>query len=351
MKKDNKLKNIINTIGVARLIIGGLLALVLIMAVGYGLDLGEIFTNILRRYGMWGILVLAIVPGIQCGIGPNFGISLGIVCGLVTSLFAIEFELSGIPAFMFAAGVGAFIAAFVGLAYGWLLNKVKGSEMTVSTYIGYSAIAIMNIYWVSANFESGIIKWPIGGVGVRSAVSLEGSFSGVLDGLWAFNFLGVTVPTGIILLLLGMCALVWFFFNTKTGKAMSAAGNNPTFARASGINVDRMRMVGTAISTSLAAVGIVSYASTYGFLQLYDAPLQMGFQAVAALFIGGASPSKAKISHVLIGAFLFQGLMVAALPVANRLLAGTDISDIIRMIVQNAVIIYAITKANGGGNE
>ena len=349
--KDNKVKNIINKIGIARLIIGGLLALVLVMAAGYGLSVADIFTNILRRYGMWGILVLAIVPGIQCGIGPNFGISLGIVCGLLASLFAIEFELPGLAAFAFAAGVGAFLAAFVGAAYGWLLNKVKGSEMTVSTYIGYSAIAIMNIYWVSANFESGIIKWPIGGVGVRSSVSLEGSYAGVVDGLWSFKLFGVTIPTGLILLLLAMCFLVWVFFNSKTGKAMSAVGNNPTFAKASGINVDKMRMLGTAISTSLAAVGIVAYAGTYGFLQLYDAPLQMGFQAVAAIFIGGASPQKAKISHVLIGTFLFQGLLVAALPVANRLLAGTDISDIIRMIVQNAVIIYAITKANGGGNE
>jgi len=347
----DKLKQIIKTIGVARLIIGSLLAIVLVMAAGYGLSIADIFTNILRRYGMWGILVLAIVPGIQCGIGPNFGISLGIVCGLLASLFAIEFEMTGLTAFFFSAGVGAFLASFVGAAYGWLLNKVKGSEMTVSTYIGYSAIAIMNIYWVSANFDSGIIKWPIGGVGVRSSVSLEGSYGGVIDGLWSFQIAGITIPTGLILLLFAMCGLIWIFFNSKTGKAVSAVGNNPTFAKASGINVDKMRILGTSISTALAAVGIVSYAGTYGFLQLYDAPLQMGFQAVAAIFIGGASPSKAKISHVLIGTFLFQGLLVAALPVANRLLAGTDISDIIRMIVQNAVIIYAITKANGGGNE
>lgn len=43
---------------------------------------------------------------------------------------------------------------------------------------------------------------------------------------------------------------------TKTGMAMKAAGDNQDFI-ASGINVDKQRIVGTMISTILGAVGIV----------------------------------------------------------------------------------------------
>ena len=45
---------------------------------------------------------------------------------------------------------------------------------------------------------------------------------------------------------------------------MSAAGENP-FTRAAGINVDKMRIIGTAISTALGAIGIIVYAQSYGF--------------------------------------------------------------------------------------
>ena len=132
------------------------------------------------------------------------------------------------------------------------------------------------------------------------------------------------------------------------GKAMSAAGSNPVFARASGINVDKMRVTGTAISTSLAAVGIIVYAQAFGFLQMYNAPQMMGFACVAAVLIGGASTARAKISNVLIGTFLFQGLLVVAPPVMNNVFKGTDISDIMRIIISNGIIIYALTKAKGG---
>ena len=343
-----KFRNFVKVVGLPRLIIGSLFIIVLIAASAYKLDMAALFTNILRRYGMWGILVLAMVPGIQCGIGPNFGISLGIVCGLLGALLSIEFGFTGFMAFIFAVIFAGVIASLVGAAYGWFLNKVKGSEMTVSTYIGFASIAVMNIFWASAPFQNGEIKWPIGGTGVRTTVSLQSSFKGVLDTFMEFKIGAITVPTGLILFFFLMCAVIWVFLNSKTGKAMRAAGANPVFARASGINVDRMRILGTAISTALAGIGIVAYASAYGFLQMYNAPMQMGFQCVAAVFIGGASTSDAKISHVIIGTLLFHGLLVVGLPVASKILAGTDLSDIMRMIIQNGIIIYAITKSTGG---
>ena len=68
---------------------------------------------------------------------------------------------------------------------------------------------------------------------------------------------------------------------------------NEAFARASGIRVGRMRLLGTTLSTVLAAVGILVYAQGYGFMQLYNGPMQMGFTSVAAVLIGGATPRRA----------------------------------------------------------
>jgi simple sugar transport system permease protein len=74
----------------------------------------------------------------------------------------------------------------------------------------------------------------------------------------------------------------------------------------------------------------------------------MAFPAVAGILIGGASVKKARIAHVLLGTLIFQGLMATSLPVANELFAGTDLSETMRMIIQNGIILYALTQAGGG---
>ena len=55
--------------------------------------------------------------------------------------------------------------------------------------------------------------------------------------------------------------------------------------------------------------------------------------------------------NVVLGVFIFQGLMTAAMPVANQLFAGTDLSDIMRQIIQNGVILYALTQVKKGGDR
>jgi simple sugar transport system permease protein len=97
----------------------------------------------------------------------------------------------------------------------------------------------------------------------------------------------------------------------------------------------------------LGALGILVYAQSFGYTQLYDAPLLMAFPAVAGILIGGASVRKAKVIHVIAGALIFQGLMATSLPVANELFAGTDLSETLRMIIQNGVILYALMQAGG----
>lgn len=356
----DKFSQVIKAIGLPRIIIFAFFLLVVYGAYHFGLGLPALFGSVLRRWGMFGILVLAMVPAIQCGIGPNFGVSLGIVSGLLGSLLVIEFNLTSSigpwGAIAVAMLISAAIAGLVGAGYGLLLNRVKGSEMTVSTYVGFSAIAFMNIWWVTLPFRSGEINWPIAGEGARNTINLASSFGELLNRTGGFYLYGegdtgMYVPTGLLVFFFAMCFVVYLFMKSKTGKAMSAAGANPVFARASGINVDKMRILGTAVSTALGAIGIITYAQAFGFLQMYNAPLMMGFACVAAVLIGGASTIQAKISNVIIGTFLFQGILVIALPVANKMFVGTDLSDIMRIIISNGIIIYALTKAKGGASS
>jgi len=355
-----KVKEYLKNVNIPRLIIFLFFALIVVLAIMNDIDVNSYLGSVFKYWGMWAILALAMVPSIKCGIGPNFGVSLGIVGGLLGTLLAIEFDIAGMmgggtvgawASMLFAMALSAVIAWFAGVLYGKILNSVKGSEMTVTTYIGYSVIYLMCIIWFRAPFKSGGIKWPIGAAGVRTQVSMETSFGYLLNDLAGFYIGGeggIFIPTGIILFCLFFCLIVYLFFKSKTGMAIEAAGSNPVFARASGIDVDKMRVYGIAISTVLGAIGIVVYTQGFGFLQAYTAPLQMGFTCVAAVLIGGATTKKVKISHVIIGTFLFEGLIILTPPVSNKLLAGTDISDTMRQIIQNGVILYALTQVKGG---
>ena len=146
-----------------------------------------------------------------------------------------------------------------------------------------------------------------------------------LSDFLSFSVGKLTVPTGMLLFCALMCAFVWLFMRSKTGVAMSAAGANPAFARASGIDVNRMRLIGTIISSVIGAVGIIVYSQGFSFVQLYNAPQMIGFNAVASVLIGGATIRKARITHVVLGTFLFQGSMALGLR-SQTAMPGTSLS-------------------------
>ncbi|SNS10811.1 simple sugar transport system permease protein [Anaerovirgula multivorans] len=340
-------KNFVEKVGYPRLIIGGFLFILSIMAAMLSIPIPGLIGDILTRIGMNGILVLAMVPAIRAGVGLNFALPLGIVCGLIGALISIEFKLTGFTGLFITLIVAIPLAAIVGYFYGQMLNRMKGQEMTVGTYVGFSVVSAMCIFWLLAPFRSPELIWAVGGSGLRVTVSLESSIDKVLNSFLSFNFAGVQVPTGLLLFFGLCCLIVWFFGKTKSGVIMNAAGSNERFATATGINVNQQRILGVILSTILGAIGIIVYSQSFGFLQLYNAPLYSAMPAVAAILIGGASIKKVKISHVIIGTFLFQALLVVALPVLN-ILADGNMSEVIRMIVQNGIILYALTRKTGG---
>jgi len=338
---------LVKKLGIPRVIIGVFFLLLCFMCLWYDLSLSTLLSNTVVRMGMNSIMVLAMVPGIQCGISLNLGLPIGLVAGLIGGLLTIELGIPGWWGFLFAIAVGAVLAAVCGYLYAQLLNRLKGEEMSVTTYVGFSIVSLMCIAWLVLPFQSLKLRWPMG-TGLRNTIGLDSTnFKQILNNFLSFEIAGFTVPTGLLLFMALCCWLVWLFSRSKTGIAMQAVGNNPRFAEAAGINVDRMRVIGTTLSTVLGAVGILVYSQSYGFMQLYTTPRQMGFVAASAILIGGASTSRCKISHVLLGTFLFQGVLTLGMPVANVLVPGSTISETLRILISNGIILYALTKSGG----
>lgn len=351
-------KKVINKIGIPRLIISTLFVIMLISAYFLNIPMEGIVKDILTRFGMNAILVLAMVPSIQSGIGINFNLPLGVIFGLIGAIVSIELGLSGWASFVVALGIAVPLAGGAGYFYGHMLNRIKGQEMTVGNYMGYSIVSFMCIFWALAPFRNEELIWAMGGRGLRVTLSMESSIGGLLDNAFRMEsypkafpnflikFLEI-VPLGLLLTFAILTSLVWLFSRTKKGTAMIVAGSSEAFALSNGIDVNKQRILGIVLSTVLAAVGIIVYSQSFGFLQLYTAPLYVSLPAAAAILIGGASLSNVKIVHVIIGTFLFQGLLVVTLPVINIISEGS-MAEIIRIIISNGIILYALTRKEGG---
>ncbi|MBI3097192.1 MAG: ABC transporter, partial [Planctomycetes bacterium] len=305
-----------------------------------------------------------------------FGLPIGIVCGLAGMLLSVEWEVNGFAGLGLAVAIGAALALPAGWLYARLLRAVEGQEMIVGTYLAFSVVSLMNIGWLEAPLRSPEIIWPYGQTGARTTISLTGHYKKALDSagqvlvsrhgvrrvepgkeresLREIGGRGIIVPTGLLAVAFGAALAYALFARTRLGRAMQATGANPRFARQSGIAVESCRTLGVVLSTVMGAVGIVVYAQSIGFVQLYNAPLMMAFPAVAAILIGGASVQRATGVHALVGVFLFQALLTAALPVANEVVqrdfsavwkvAFQNFSEPARVMVTNGMILYAITR-------
>ncbi len=337
----------VENFGLPRLIITGFLILLLIIAPFVGADLPTQLSNIINRFSWNGILVLAMVPMVHSGCGLNFGLPLGIISGLLGATMSIELGFTGPISFVMAALLATPFALVFGTLYGWLLNKIKGGEMMIATYVGFSSVSLMCMMWLLLPYHSPNMVWGMAGKGLRTTISLEGYYTQALANILQINIGNLSIPTGSILFFAILAFAMWAFLHTKTGTAMTAVGSNPDFARSAGINVDRIRLISVVMSTWLAAIGILVYEQGFGFIQLYMAPFYMALPAVSAILIGGATVNKATITNVVIGTILFQGIVTMTPTVMNNMI-HLDMSEVIRIIVSNGMILYALTRKTEG---
>ena len=324
-----KLSSFVASFGLPRLIISAFLLALFILAPIVGVDLPMQITNVINRFSWNAVLVLAMVPMVHSGCGLNF--------------LSLEFGFTGPMSFVMAVLISTPFALILGSGYGWLLNKIKGGEMMIATYVGFSSVSFMCMMWLLLPYHKADMVWGLAGKGLRTTISLEGYYDKVLSNFLQINIGKVSIPVGALLLFALLAVAMWAFLHTKTGTAMTAVGSNPVFAKAAGIHVDKIRMLSVVMSTWLAAIGILVYEQGFGFIQLYMAPFYMALPAVSAILIGGATVNKATIMNVILGTFLFQGIVTMTPTVMNSVI-HTDMSEVVRVIASQGMILYALTR-------
>ena len=337
----------VSSFGLPRMIIAGFLLLLMVMAPFVGVDLLTQITNIINRFSWNAVLVLAMVPMIHAGCGLNFGLPLAIICGLLGGTLSIQLGFTGPMSFLMAVLIATPFSVLLGGGYGLLLNRIKGGEMMIATYVGFSVMSFFCMMWLLLPYSSPTMVYGLSGNGLRPTISLDGFYNQVLAKVLHIKIGNIEIPTGSLLVFALLAFLMWAFLHTKTGTAMTAVGSNAAFARAAGINVNRTRMLSVIMSTWLGAMGILMYQQGFGFIQLYNAPNNLTMPTVAAILIGGASVNKASIPNVIIGTILFQGIVTMTPTVINSAI-HMDMSEVIRIIVSQGMILYALTRKTEG---
>ena len=164
-----------------------------------------------------------------------------------------------------------------------------------------------------------------------------------LDKLWG-NW---SIPLGTFGAVVLVCLAIWFLLGTKLGQEMRALGQDMHIAGVLGIGVDQTRVIAIVLSTVLAAWGQMVFLQNLGTINVYSSHEQVGMMAVAALLIGGASASEAKIVHALLGTLLLHLLMLLSAAAGPNLFpdnksGGAQLGEYVRCSAAYGVIALAL---------
>jgi putative ABC transport system permease protein len=221
--------------------------------------------------------LLAALPG---------NVAQGVIWGIMALGVFITFRLLDFPdltvdgsfatggavtVMLILAGFPAYAALAVAVAAGLLAGFVTGLLHTV---FGIPAIL--------AGILTQISLWSVNLMilgGANKAVNVDKFFLIV-----SLRNVASAILTALVFAFVLVCLLYWYF-GTEQGSAIRATGSNPQMARAQGINIDTMKVIGLCLSNGLVALSGGLMAQYQGF-----ADIKMGQGAIviglAAVIIG-----------------------------------------------------------------
>jgi len=310
-----------------------------------GFSIGYLVQELSTRLARNSFLVLSLIVPIIAGMGLNFGMTLGAMAGQIGLIFVTDWNIIGMPGLFLAMIISLPLSILFGYATGKILNKAKGREMVTGFILAFFANGIYQLvvlYGMGSIIKIGNEALVLSrGYGIRNAVNLV-NVRQAMDRLIPVKFLGINIPLATFLFIALLCFFILWFKKTKLGQDMRAIGQDMEVAEAAGIAVEKTRIIAIVISTVLAGIGQVVYMQNMGTLNTYNSHEQIGMFSIAAILIGGATVSEAKIRNVFLGVVLFH-LMFIVSPMAGKNLIGSAmLGEYFRVFVSYGVISIAL---------
>jgi branched-chain amino acid transport system permease protein len=239
-----------------------------------------------------------LVVGLHIFIGNSGIISfghVGFMCigAYATAWFTIppmmkRISLRGLPhliqdhqlPFLVSAVLSALLAALFALVIGRILMRLSGIAASIATF---AMLAIINTIY--SNWES-----------VTGATS---------------SIVGIPMYTGIWLSLGGaVIAIVaaWLYAVSPSGLALRAARDEAIAARASGVNIERERLIAFVVSAAVIGLSGSLYAHFLGVVNPDAFYLGLTFVALSMLVVGGMNSLSGAVIGVVVISLIIQVL-------------------------------------------
>ena len=224
----------------------------------------------------------------------NLGLEGIMIMGALGGALAMRYISPNVPAIVMILGVLA-ISALVGMIYSCLLAvaciNFKADQTLVGTALNLlgtaGATVIVKAINTAANPDD-----------VSSIVQYAGAKKAFTVNLGSFEFSWFMLVTALLL-----AASYVLLYKTRFGLRLRACGENPQAADSLGINVYKMRYIGTTISGALAGMGGFVYALTTANCSSNGDVAGFGFLALAVMIFGNWRPLNIAGASLLFGLF------------------------------------------------
>ncbi len=156
----------------------------------------------------------------------------------------------GIDNFWLAAGTGIFVAMVTGLAIERAaVRPLRGHWWNTKVATLGAAVFLENLVHVLTNGHAQNVPRPFDPTYYRVAWTIE-----ISD----FQVFLIALSVGVML------GMVWFLTRTRWGRAIRVLAQSPDIAKCVGINIDRVTVLGFAVSGALAGLAGILNAATFG---------------------------------------------------------------------------------------
>ena len=250
----------------------------------------------------------------------NIGAAGQYVAGACACLYAaLYLHWHWLPCMLLAIAAGALLGVISGL----LKSSFNVSEVISGIMLNWIALYITNMLLTNVKEATSPYTYQLKAEGPQ-AILPQISLSKLLSGN---QYVTIAIPIAIV------CAVVIWVVLSKTlfGYELKATGNNPNAAKYCGMAEKRNIILTLAIGGALAGLGAsLLYQTGYEQWQCtYSSVPAMGFNGIAAAFLGGLSPIGS-----IFASFFIQHITAGGAYV-DKSLYCSQISDLI-----SAIIIY-----------
>ena len=250
----------------------------------------------------------------------NIGAAGQYVAGACACLYAaLYLHWHWLPCMLLAIAAGALLGTVSGL----LKSFFNVSEVISGIMLNWIALYITNMLLTNVKEATSPYTYQLKAEGPQ-AILPQISLSKLLSGN---QYVTIAIPIAIV------CAVVIWVVLSKTlfGYELKATGNNPNAAKYCGMAEKRNIILTLAIGGALAGLGAsLLYQTGYEQWQCtYSSVPSMGFNGIAAAFLGGLSPIGS-----IFASFFIQHITAGGAYV-DKSLYCSQISDLI-----SAIIIY-----------